>query len=172
MYYIYHLIDPRSGATFYVGKGKGSRVSAHEAEAKRGVESDKCNLIREIWRHGLQVERVITKRFKDEARAYAAEAEEIRRIGLDNLTNQCRGGGGSISSQPAPFRWTYANIKPSVRSMADMIRRVGAGTILLAGVDLKMLMHKTINGMVKDCGEKDVVDAFMEHGVDISFAGV
>lgn len=27
--YVYRLIDPRDGETFYVGKGKGNRVFAH-----------------------------------------------------------------------------------------------------------------------------------------------
>ena len=25
-YYVYRLIDPRNGETFYVGKGKGNRI--------------------------------------------------------------------------------------------------------------------------------------------------
>jgi hypothetical protein len=27
--YVYRLIDPRNGETFYVGKGQGNRVFAH-----------------------------------------------------------------------------------------------------------------------------------------------
>lgn len=30
-YYVYRLIDPRNGETFYVGKGIGNRVFAHAA---------------------------------------------------------------------------------------------------------------------------------------------
>ena len=28
-YYVYRLVDPRNGETFYVGKGKDNRVFAH-----------------------------------------------------------------------------------------------------------------------------------------------
>jgi len=28
-FYVYRLIDPRSGVTFYVGKGQGNRVFTH-----------------------------------------------------------------------------------------------------------------------------------------------
>ena len=28
-YYVFRLVDPRNGQTFYVGKGKGNRIFAH-----------------------------------------------------------------------------------------------------------------------------------------------
>ena len=28
-YYVYRLIDPRDGQTFYVGKGKNNRIFSH-----------------------------------------------------------------------------------------------------------------------------------------------
>ena len=34
-YYVYRLVDPRNGQTFYVGKGKNNRVFAH---AKRALK--------------------------------------------------------------------------------------------------------------------------------------
>ena len=43
-YYVYRLIDPRNGDTFYVGKGKGNRVFAHaNAEPETGADSDELS---------------------------------------------------------------------------------------------------------------------------------
>ena len=35
MYYVYLLIDPRTGKPFYVGKGRGRRMLKHEKRALR-----------------------------------------------------------------------------------------------------------------------------------------
>lgn len=56
--YVYRLIDPRNGETFYVGKGKGNRVFAHiHAEASLdGDEIDnKLKRIRDIRLAGFEV---------------------------------------------------------------------------------------------------------------------
>ena len=37
-YYVYRLIDPRNGQTFYVGKGKGNRLYAHVNDALKNYE--------------------------------------------------------------------------------------------------------------------------------------
>ena len=38
--YVYRLIDPRNGNTFYVGKGKGDRVFAHVADALKDYNGE------------------------------------------------------------------------------------------------------------------------------------
>lgn len=52
-WYVYRLIDPRDGSTFYVGKGKGNRVFAHMRGEVAAVDDDellsnKLKQLREI----------------------------------------------------------------------------------------------------------------------------
>ena len=39
-YYVYRLIDPRNGQTFYVGKGKGNRLYAHINDALKNYNGE------------------------------------------------------------------------------------------------------------------------------------
>ena len=82
-YYVYRLIDPRNGQTFYVGKGKGNRVFAH-AEAEKGEKgddfdevSDKLRRIREIKKDGFEVTHVIHRHGLDTKTALEVEAALI-----------------------------------------------------------------------------------------------
>lgn len=93
-YYVYQLIDPRNNKPFYVGKGQGKRIDAHEKEAKANVISPKCNLIREIELEGLKIVKHIVKYFAVEMSAYKYEKRLIKKIGLSNLTNLTQGGVG------------------------------------------------------------------------------
>jgi uncharacterized protein len=79
--YVYRLIDPRNGETFYVGKGQGNRVFAHvrdELNQHDGAEDDiqlKLTRIREIR---LAVNRSALNRSLYEATRYAWKLKKSR----------------------------------------------------------------------------------------------
>ena len=90
-YYVYRLIDPRTGLTFYVGKGKGNRVFEH---AKNAIElngddelTDKSRTIQAVINAGLDVVHVIHRHgIEDEQTAFEIEAALIEAYaGLTNL---------------------------------------------------------------------------------------
>jgi len=91
--YVYRLIDPRNGETFYVGKGKGNRMFAHiRAEIDTDDPSDKLKRIREIRAAGFTVAHVIHRHNLDDRTAFEVEAALIDAYpGLTNLVN----GSGS-----------------------------------------------------------------------------
>lgn len=84
-YYVYLLIDPRSGEVFYVGKGTGERFRAHGIAALLMADpagpaeaGPKLDRIREIHESGQepQVE-FVRVRIGSEAEAYLLEAALI-----------------------------------------------------------------------------------------------
>jgi hypothetical protein len=79
-YYVYRLIDPRNGETFYVGKGNGNRVFAH-VEGELGSDADaltdKLQRIRDIRVDGFEVSHVIHRHGLDEQTAFEVEAALI-----------------------------------------------------------------------------------------------
>lgn len=104
-FYVYRLIDPRNGETFYIGKGKGDRVFQH-VEATRasdvtidvGVEAGadmledetslKVKRINDIRRAGLEIIHVIHRHGIENPRtAYEVEAALIDAYaGLSNIS--------------------------------------------------------------------------------------
>lgn len=100
-YYVYELIDPRTDAVFYIGKGCGARIDAHEIEARKGRVSSKCERIREIESFGLRVTKAKVKTFANEQEALDFEAEHIASYGLDSLTNIIPGGGSARNFGPS-----------------------------------------------------------------------
>jgi hypothetical protein len=90
-YYVYILVDPRSGLPFYVGKGKGHRCKDHKREALEGRRGARYAVIREILIAGLQVEIRKVRWFDNSRAALEYEAELMWLIGLKNLTNKSRG---------------------------------------------------------------------------------
>lgn len=95
-WYVYELVNPIDGKTFYVGKGSGNRVHQHEKDARKGVCSKKCNKIKYIWSQGFEILKRENAVFWDEQAAYDHETDLISEIGLSNLTNIMPGGQGAF----------------------------------------------------------------------------
>lgn len=90
--YVYRLIDPRNGETFYVGRGVGNRLYAHIRD-ELGNESDevgnKLRRIREIRLSGFDVAHVVHRHGMD--RAVAIEVEAALIDAYPGLTNAVGG---------------------------------------------------------------------------------
>lgn len=95
-YYVYRLIDPRNGQTFYVGKGKGNRVFQHVKcvpmeydKDEQEVDDDdprKYRIIREIHEAGLKVIHLIQRWGLTEQEAFQVESALIDAYqGLANI---------------------------------------------------------------------------------------
>lgn len=95
-WYVYRLIDPRNGETFYVGKGKGNRIFAHicqEASVKLDELDPKLERIRDINISGFEVAHIIHRHGLDENTAMEVEAALID--AYSGLTNIAGGAGSS-----------------------------------------------------------------------------
>lgn len=116
--YVYRLIDPRNGETFYVGKGQGNRVFSH-IRAEQHLEGDeldnKVRRIREIRVAGFEVAHVIHRHGMDDKTAFEVESALID--AYPGLTNVVGGAGGGdygamhaleiirrYSAEPASFQ--------------------------------------------------------------------
>jgi len=101
--YVYRLIDPRNGETFYVGKGKGDRVFAHirgEVQQENDDLDNKLKRIRDIRIAGFEVGHVIHRHGMDDKTAFEVEAALID--AYSGLTNIMGGSGnGDYGSRHA-----------------------------------------------------------------------
>lgn len=129
--YVYRLIDPRNGETFYVGKGKGNRVFSH-IRASEGLDGDeldnKIRRIHEIRLAGFEVAHVIHRHGMDERTAFEVEAALMDAYpGLTNVAGGIGSDFGAMhaleiirryAAEPAVFRHRALLISVN-RSAAD-----------------------------------------------------
>ena len=96
-HYVYRLIDPRNGETFYVGRGQGNRVFEHVRGAVKVPEGDeadpKVSRIHQIMTQGLEVQHVIHRYGMRPDTAREVEAALID--AYPGLTNRMGGAGSN-----------------------------------------------------------------------------
>ena len=94
-HYVYRLIDPRNGETFYVGKGQGNRVFAHARGSVDSAEltnpGSKLKQIHHIRGLGMDVAYIIHRHGMSEIEAKEVEAALID--AYPGLTNKVAGEG-------------------------------------------------------------------------------
>jgi len=96
-WYVYRLIDPRNGETFYVGKGRSNRVFQHALNNLSGTSDEdaadlKSQRVKEILSAGLDVGHVI-HRHKIETEEIAFQIEAALIDAYPGLTNIVGGHG-------------------------------------------------------------------------------
>ncbi|MDZ7790293.1 MAG: hypothetical protein U5L08_07350 [Xanthomonadales bacterium] len=94
--YVYRLIDPRNGETFYVGRGIGNRLYSHigdELGSDSDEVSDKLRRIREIRVAGFEVAHVVHRHGMEPSVATEVEAALIDAYpGLTNVMGGAESG--------------------------------------------------------------------------------
>lgn len=181
-WYVYELCCPITGKPFYVGKGKGKRIDAHEKETKLGVCSKKCNKIRSINKNGFEIIKEKVALFWDEQAAYDYETDLIEEIGLKNLTNIMPGGQKAWkrrvrevnSRKPSPPLMT--TLEQCVPRLACLVLYPNSYWFLPSDSELIKKIRKQLNDglrsvipkLIKSClndNRQRTIELFSEYGV-------
>lgn len=133
--YVYRLIDPRNGETFYIGKGQGNRVFTHVQSEQNwdGDDiADKIKRIREIRLSGFEVAHVIHRHGMDDKMAFEVEASLID--AYPGLTNIAGGSGssdfGAMHAREIIRRYSAESASFSHRAILISVNRSAADTSL------------------------------------------
>ena len=106
--YVYRLIDPRNGETFYVGIGRRQRVFHHvndvsggdfDPDPERGAADPKLERIRDIHAQGMTVQHIIHRHGMSETAAKEVEAALID--AYPGLENRVKGTGSDRGTRHA-----------------------------------------------------------------------
>jgi uncharacterized protein len=174
--YVYRLIDPRNGETFYVGKGKGNRVFAH-IRGEQDIEGDdldnKMTRIRHVRIAGFEVAHVIHRHGMDDTTAL--EVESALMDAYPGLTNEAGGVGGNefgamhaleiireYAAEPAVFRHDaiLINVNRSALAESSIYEATRyAWKISLVNARKAELVLATVQGIIKAAF---VVDEWLE----------
>ncbi|MCY2931508.1 MAG: hypothetical protein NTV86_18865 [Planctomycetota bacterium] len=145
--YVYRLIDPRNGETFYVGKGKGNRVFSH-IHAAAGLEGDdsdnKIGRIHKIRLAGFEVAHVIHRHGMSDETAREVEAALID--AYPGLTNVASGGGadfGTMHAKEIIRRYAAAPAVFRHRAMLINVNRYSAERSLYEATRFAWKVRKT-----------------------------
>lgn len=126
--YVYRLIDPRNGETFYVGKGQGNRVFSHaHGDIEGDSASEKISRIRNIKLSGFKVGHVIHRHSMDDATAFEVEAALID--AYPGLTNIVDGHGGDYGAMHAEEIIKRYSAEPAVFQHKAMLINVNRSAI-------------------------------------------
>jgi len=122
-FYVYHLIDSKTGLPFYVGKGYGNRMYKHAKYVKNGkIPNDNrylFNKIRKILREGEVIDYKKILENVIEKIAFDKEIQDIKKYGRKNngtgiLCNMTDGGEGTSGwhcSRKTRYRMSKAALK-------------------------------------------------------------
>ncbi len=150
-YYVYALRDPSDHQVFYVGKGVGGRVFAHQREADDSaeVQNAKRTRISDIRRSGREVEHLLLRSgIPDEATAYIVEQAVIDGFAATGLplTNLVKGHHASTLG--------LATVE------AAIALRVSPPT---PPIDAPVIMFKINRAWRADHSERDIYEATRGH---------
>lgn len=152
-HYVYRLIDPRTGLTFYVGQGQGNRVFDHarnalsfsqsnDDKAAETEESAKIGTIRQIIAEGLEVLYVIHRHGLTKSEANQVEGALIDAYGgLTNIQNGIGSNDFGIANAEELERRYMAQEYDDPGNINYLIIKVKKSTIEQHGLDYYAAMR-------------------------------
>jgi hypothetical protein len=153
IYYVYQLIDPRDNVVFYIGKGKGNRISSHVKSYMAGKIDNvhKHRKIKEIIECGFIVTEQIIHNNLSEKDAYRIERELIS-INKGNAITNIKGG-------------VVTNKELQYESVCNLLRRLKPYDEWVKSIDDEIHGHCIrMYGSLLDCYMKMYNDLMMLKG--------